>query len=470
MLGASSSKCVLVIDPDLGFLNQIQKNHPDKDLKTLTVNSSSDAQKIIIDPKNELMALFVNPVVDQPLGISLIRACRAQRPGIPIYTLYDNQMPFSEKESRLLGINGSLSKPLLNFTGMREHIVKNSLPNAIGSALPPLPSKPLEQIQNKAESRDSQFIPIPSNSFLAGNPSIFDLYIRLSANKYVKALMANQPFDIQQLQNYLKNGITHFYLSKTSHAKYLAACNQLANLILRDSRFSPRSKLSLAATQGEATFKFLELHGIDMKAIQFATEFIKNIELLLNNSEITKNESVQKLLKDISKSEHSVSISIIACLLASELGFGKDRSVATVGLASFLHDIGLLELSSDIYDQEDNESLLTIKQLSEFQSHPTLSAKILSGFSRIDPIVIQAVEQHHERRTGKGFPNRLGPGQISRIAEIVGISDEFARLIRRTTEEPFLNVFWVMEESIFNGFSSEITQAFQKIFFPQTKK
>jgi len=74
------------------------------------------------------------------------------------------------------------------------------------------------------------------------------------------------------------------------------------------------------------------------------------------------------------------------------------------------------------------------------------------------------VAQHHERRNKLGFPRRTGAGVVNRIAEIVGISDEFARLLQRATQDPRVNPFQIMEVDIFQGFSFPVVEAFRKAF------
>jgi HD-GYP domain-containing protein (c-di-GMP phosphodiesterase class II) len=81
----------------------------------------------------------------------------------------------------------------------------------------------------------------------------------------------------------------------------------------------------------------------------------------------------------------------------------------------------------------------------------------------VEPVVIQAVEQHHERRSRKGFPYRLGSGNINRVSEIIGISDEFVHLIGKCKVDGS-DPFKLMESTVFHGFSSPVITAFQMIF------
>jgi HD-GYP domain-containing protein (c-di-GMP phosphodiesterase class II) len=78
-------------------------------------------------------------------------------------------------------------------------------------------------------------------------------------------------------------------------------------------------------------------------------------------------------------------------------------------------------------------------------------------------VVIQAVGQHHERRNGKGFPNKLRSGNINIVAEIIGISEEFIQLLIRAKKDPSIQVMKKMEKRL-DGFSHSTVTSFRFFF------
>jgi putative nucleotidyltransferase with HDIG domain len=69
--------------------------------------------------------------------------------------------------------------------------------------------------------------------------------------------------------------------------------------------------------------------------------------------------------------------------------------------AALLHDIGKIGVPSSILDKNGK---LTEEEYDLVKRHPSLGARILAPVSAYASI-IPAVEQHHERYDGKGYPN-----------------------------------------------------------------
>ncbi|MCC7441362.1 MAG: hypothetical protein IT285_07005, partial [Bdellovibrionales bacterium] len=80
----------------------------------------------------------------------------------------------------------------------------------------------------------------------------------------------------------------------------------------------------------------------------------------------------------------------------------------------------------------------------------------------------QAVEQHHERRDGSGFPNGMSGGSIQKVAEIIGVSEDLVRAYERISrgEKDALLVF---KERLDRRFSPQIANAYEKIFVFKSK-
>jgi HD-GYP domain-containing protein (c-di-GMP phosphodiesterase class II) len=158
---------------------------------------------------------------------------------------------------------------------------------------------------------------------------------------------------------------------------------------------------------------------------------------------------------------------MISSLLVKKLKIVSERPVHIIGLAALFHDIGLYGMGPEF--QDENEASLTEEQRAKYYSHPIAGAQVLRGVYGIDPSALQAVAQHHERRNKKGFPARAGAGSINRIAEIVGISDEFVRLMKQAKKDPSLDLRAKMDNEVFDGFSHPVVEAFRETFFPKEK-
>lgn len=124
---------------------------------------------------------------------------------------------------------------------------------------------------------------------------------------------------------------------------------------------------------------------------------------------------------------HSVNVCILAVKLGIGMGYDRNR-LNRLGMSAFLHDIGML----DICGLTDNSNELNIREIIEVKKHPERGRDLLAQME-IKTIVnenihIAAIQQHHERIDGSGYPKGLKNGEIDEFARIIGIVDVYEAL------------------------------------------
>ncbi len=96
--------------------------------------------------------------------------------------------------------------------------------------------------------------------------------------------------------------------------------------------------------------------------------------------------------------------------------------------AALTQDIGMLDLQDDRLDKQATQ--LTDAQLRQIQKHPLNGLKILEQAGVKDTVWLSAVEQHHERLDGKGYPQALCGEQISQAAQMLALADTYVAMAR----------------------------------------
>jgi HD-GYP domain-containing protein (c-di-GMP phosphodiesterase class II) len=114
---------------------------------------------------------------------------------------------------------------------------------------------------------------------------------------------------------------------------------------------------------------------------------------------------------------HAVETAILSIAIGENLKMPSHRLIE-LGLAAFLHEIGLLRMPKDILNAKRALSAEESKLLS---THVIVGFKILKEFSL--PIdVLMGVLQHHERIDGSGYVQGLQGDAITLYARIIGIA------------------------------------------------
>ena len=98
------------------------------------------------------------------------------------------------------------------------------------------------------------------------------------------------------------------------------------------------------------------------------------------------------------------------------------------------HDIGKTKLPKKFMDARPED--LSEEELELYYQHPELGVKIVEKNKLINNSVKQIIMQHHECFNGEGFPNKLKGNQVSTLANILCLVDDFVHLMIKTEKKP----------------------------------
>jgi HD-GYP domain-containing protein (c-di-GMP phosphodiesterase class II) len=119
---------------------------------------------------------------------------------------------------------------------------------------------------------------------------------------------------------------------------------------------------------------------------------------------------------------HDERVGLTSHKLALRLGMDQ-KTALRLGCAATLHDIGKLELPSNLLNKL---GLFTPQETRAIQTHTILGDLILKGYGT--PLMNEAAEialYHHERIDGNGYPYGLSGTDIPFAARIVAVVDSF---------------------------------------------
>ena len=179
------------------------------------------------------------------------------------------------------------------------------------------------------------------------------------------------------------------------------------------------------------------------KVSVFYEQFLKYVETVYTRY-VTKNEISLKELSDKVKTlcdvilenkryvlrilgnpttssnylvNHSVRSTILAVVLGGHLKLPPHRLIE-LGVASVLHEIGMVRLPPQLYMADRK---LSDQEHKSITAHPILGYNILKDKQFPLSICLAALE-HHERMNGSGYPRALSGDKISLYARIIAVS------------------------------------------------
>lgn len=134
------------------------------------------------------------------------------------------------------------------------------------------------------------------------------------------------------------------------------------------------------------------------------------------------------LYKEYSLAVHSVNTMFIGLALFTMASQGKLERMELVSLAMglILHDLGMANVPKFIVDKEQ---YLVRRDRDSIEKHIEAGAQKLKRLDVNDPIVLQCLNQHHERLDGSGYPGRLKGKDISMAGRLCAVADSFSAMI-----------------------------------------
>ncbi len=167
-----------------------------------------------------------------------------------------------------------------------------------------------------------------------------------------------------------------------------------------------------------------------------ASELVKT----LTDTILENHSNFSNLLKitthDYYTYTHSLNVCSLSIGLGTELKLRRDPDLLELGLGALLHDLGKCMIDLRILNKPGK---LTEDEFKEVQKHVMAGSKLLIGSTtELPENSMITILQHHERMSGKGYPQRLKGDQIHINGRIGAIVDFYDAL---TTERPYKKAF-----------------------------
>lgn len=160
---------------------------------------------------------------------------------------------------------------------------------------------------------------------------------------------------------------------------------------------------------------------------------------------------------------HSIDTGIMAIFLGLSMNL-KESELKELSIGAILHDIGKTKVPKAIITKPGK---LTVEEFEEIKKHPTYGRNILEKNFSISTEVLKAVEHHHERVDGNGYPFGLTKNEISKFAKIICVCDVYDAVSNdRSYREKFnpSDAYELILAGCGNAFDEEIVQRFKETF------
>ena len=293
--------------------------------------------------------------------------------------------------------------------------------------------KALAEIQATPKTAEGEpgrppFTPMSLALLRKVNPQATDLFIRLSALKFVKVISAGDPFTAEDEEKYQRKKVPGLFLRNDSVDRTVAKVNALLEAMLKVKR--PRAEAKPIAVDSVAV-----MHEL-VKQVGFTPEVQKLVKNSMNLvvKEMQDSPSLSVVLKtmELNKEKyiaaHSSMLAEVSCAVAIAMEWGSDMSLKKIAMAALLHDMCLddqrLCAVKDMTELNERKAEFDLSMQEQYANHSKKAAVLIQGMKEVPADVDKIVYQHHELPRGTGFPEAIGHTHIHPLAACLMVSHD----------------------------------------------
>ncbi len=432
------------------------------------VNTGKKAQLALYN--GEFFAVVLNLDIKNHSGLEVLKFVRTKHVGQRVVVTVENaEMLKSEELSAeklvKLGASEIMIRPftmeqlkdVLEGQQSIDDLVKN-IPKYTGS---------VEEVE-VAES-DANFTRVKIEEFYTGKAILFNVYIQLGPNKYVKILYSGDTFSLDRLNRYKnEKGVKYLYFHNADRRKYIQYSNYLASKIITSDKVSGQAKVKMLKATAEKLIEEVYSVGLKPQAVEESRQLAKNMYELLENQ-----QDLFKVLKEFQEFDpnaytHSYSVTFFATAIIKQFEWQSKVMIETAAMACLLHDIGKIKMPKELMCKRPEE--MTQGELELYKKHPLFADEILSGNLMIGQNIRQIILQHHEYFDGTGFPYGLKGNKVLTISNIISLCDDLVHSMLKdqiTPPEALKRI--ILNERLVKRYNSLILENFMKVFVDPAK-
>ena len=134
--------------------------------------------------------------------------------------------------------------------------------------------------------------------------------------------------------------------------------------------------------------------------------------------------------------KHSIDVAVLVEIIAKKKGFSIEERRAILA-AALTMNIAMIELQEVLYRQEQ---ALTEEQQRAVQNHSKQGVALLKQANVKNSLWLMCVLTHHEKVSGRGYPNKLVADQYPEGSQLIALADQYcARMSPRAYRDPLLH-------------------------------
>lgn len=459
---------VLLVDPDETWLSQAKKFLQEQMYEVTSVINGRDAQLALYNDK--YFAVLLNYDTQNHSCMQVLKFIKTNYTNQRVIIIVNDkslveQDIVTEEKVIKLGGTGIIVKPF-EMPALKEVLEGHQ---SLGDLLSNIPKKEGVSEEEEVSLTDDKFTSIKIDEFYSSQAVLFDVYIKLGSNKYLKILHSGDAFSKDRLDKYKnEKKVDYLYFHNSDRRKFIQYNNFLAKKLIDNQNVPAFNKVNMLKN---VTEKFIEESftvGIKPQVIDQGKEVCENVFQLIEKQDDLYNVLRSYQNFDPSAYSHAFLVTLYSTAIIKQFEWQSKATIETTAMACMFHDIGKTQMPKELLSMRPEN--MSPEQLVIYQSHPELGMKLVESNRMINNSIKQIILQHHEAYDGTGFPHQKKGNKILTLANIVCLADDFVHIMMKDKIQPTeaLRKILINKEGV-KRYNSQILEKFIQVFVDPSK-
>lgn len=315
---------------------------------------------------------------------------------------------------------------------------------------------------------DSKFTRIKIEELFEDTKAIFDYYIRIGANRYVKVVNKGEKTSGEQFRKYSSGGAQYLYFLAEERADFIGYQNEVISKKIATGSVESAKILKSIRSVSDKYIEEIHTNGLQPYLIEEGKALCDNVHQFTK-----KDKNLTKLLSQLEEFNpaaysHSFLVCFFTNIISKNLDWIGDRTREALALGAMIHDIGLIHIPHEIVNKSSEEMSAYEKAI--FELHPEKGREAVASIPSVTRSIVEIIMQHHEASDGSGYPLSLTGHRIFPMAKIVGLADSYSNYIVEKEVSPLdgLKEFLNCRDNL-TRFEPDLVRNLIKGFIPEKK-
>ncbi|HRK08749.1 MAG TPA: response regulator [Pseudobdellovibrionaceae bacterium] len=402
---------ILIVDDDELFRDALEKN-----LRGIgfEVSSAENGRLALESMKQTQFDVIVSDIrMPEMDGIELLRAIRSNSQ-LPVILMTGFADIMETHSAHQLGANEFIAKP---FSRSDLEAAVHRCVNAG------------RRQDDTVTKQPETYCKLGINDFISGRSINFNIFARLSEQKFVKIAHKGEDISADRIRFYREKGLQFLYLRSADFKQYVGFSTALASAARKSDAIGLDKKVNLLRHVGEILNEQIRHDGVNEHIYESAQAFVEaTLDIITDNS-----KAVDALIALRSHADHllahSVGVSLYAVMIAQTVDWNLPSNRFKVAMGGLFHDLGLKEVSREQLVRPRYS--WTLDEVKKYETHPLRGLTLLNEIEEIPEDVREIIRHHHENCLSRGFPAGVKKAAIHPMAKLISVADEFCyRIIR----------------------------------------